>query len=326
MGKNFQIIFDDIQEGIWFQGLNDDFKESELISIAEGRKAYPEIEKTLKYDRPDIILADNGVPILVIERTVEVPSGHNVGQRFGRIAAAAEEGIPSIYLFPYVAFKHGGATKGPRYVNLRLFNAFEIMENELEGAITTINWPVDQGYEVIKSPEKDVRIKEYLNLFLELYYDKVPDINEAIKNSGFHKREISERNIFALTKVKRKKVYDGPPSSVNIVPVERLHKSPLARKYGLKFNEDISKFDELVIYKIGMTYVRSDPYTGTAMLYRHLYIEGYDECKRGLYLLIPDISIADWKAVDENRKDVRLYSEVADGILLKDGYISFINY
>ena len=48
------------------------------------------MQDVLSYDRPDIILVDGDTPILVVEETVEVPSGHNVGQRFARIAAAAQ--------------------------------------------------------------------------------------------------------------------------------------------------------------------------------------------------------------------------------------------
>ena len=48
------------------------------------------IQKLLKYDRPDIILVKEGVPKLVIEKTREVPTGHNVGQRFARLVNAVE--------------------------------------------------------------------------------------------------------------------------------------------------------------------------------------------------------------------------------------------
>ncbi|WP_226655862.1 hypothetical protein [Pseudalkalibacillus hwajinpoensis] len=313
---NHKIIFDDLQEGIWFKDLHPDFEDAELMSITEGRKIYPEIEKTLKYDRPDIILVDDETPILVIERTVEVPSGHNVGQRFGRLAGAAEEGIPCVYFFPYVAMKHGGETSGPRFVNLRLFRTIEIIENQLDGSITTINWPVDKDWEVIRQdPIKDKRVKEYITLFLEYYNQQTPNICQAIKDSYFHENEIRERDKFAEREIKRGAVYDAPPKSVEILPTKNI-------QLPIPTNE-LSEFDEIVVYKAGIENLRSDPYTGSAILYRYLYINGEPKKSRGLILHFPLIKVSDWNSLADTRKDVRNFKAVADGILFADGYLSF---
>jgi len=109
-----EIYYDSLQEGTWFKSMHDDLKDARLIAINDIKSGTP-VSKALEYDRPDIILADNGIPILVIERTIEVPTGHNVGQRFARLAAAAEAKIPLVYFGPYMARKHGGITSGPRY-------------------------------------------------------------------------------------------------------------------------------------------------------------------------------------------------------------------
>ena len=90
-----EIYYDNLQEGTWFKGLNPSFKSAKLIAINDIVVGTP-VAKALEYDRPDIILADNGIPILVVERTIEVPTGHNVGQRFARLAAAAEAKIPLV--------------------------------------------------------------------------------------------------------------------------------------------------------------------------------------------------------------------------------------
>jgi hypothetical protein len=57
------------------------------------------IERLLRYDRPDIILVEDEIPRLVLEKTREVPTGHNVGQRFGRLVNAAEEGVMVIFFY-----------------------------------------------------------------------------------------------------------------------------------------------------------------------------------------------------------------------------------
>ena len=110
----FEIYYDDLQEGMWFKSLNPSFGEAVLHPITGASSVNPALAPVLQYDRPDIVLTDSGKPILVIERTVEVPSGHNVGQRFARLAAAAQAKIPLVYFGPYAAYKHGGETQGPR--------------------------------------------------------------------------------------------------------------------------------------------------------------------------------------------------------------------
>jgi len=142
---NFIILYDEPHEAEWFRSLHDDLKDANEESITRNQQ-WPKVQSVLAYDRPDIILLDNGTPILIIEETVEVPSGHNVGQRFARIAAAAENHVPCLYFGPYVAKKHGGETAGPRYINVRLFHALDAMVRTTGTAVTTINWPVDNHY------------------------------------------------------------------------------------------------------------------------------------------------------------------------------------
>ena len=309
-----RIYYDDIQEGVWFQSLHADLEEVELVSISNTDRASPQIQKILSYDRPDIVLADSDDPILVIERTIEVPSGHNVGQRFARLAAAAQCKVPVVYFGPYAAYKHGGATQGPRYMNLRLFYALELMSKIEDVAITTINWPVDENYEIIRSPEKDDRIKQYLNLFFDIYYRmSLPEVNASIIKSKFEQEQLNGRRIFIREQVKKPEQYDSPPSSVVIGPIvgEVIPYSKL-------------KHAETVLYKIGMTYIRSDPYTGMVMLYDYLYAGGPNKRNRNIVLHMPNITQSMWyKASNSSRdrKDIRLYKLSSDGILFKDGYI-----
>ena len=101
----YEIFCDSLQEGLWFKKLNNSFSEARLVVIPNSQKGQQKygIDKVLQYDRPDIVLKDNDDVIFVLERTVEVPSGHNVGQRFGRLVAAAKERIPVVYFGPYMA-------------------------------------------------------------------------------------------------------------------------------------------------------------------------------------------------------------------------------
>lgn len=312
-----EIYYDSLQEGLWFKNLHHSLKDTTLHPFPTNNGP-TNIMRALSYDRPDIILVDGSQPILVLERTVEVPSGHNVGQRFARLVAAAQMGVPIVYFGPYAAYKHGGATQGPRYMNLRLFAALKKL-GEIEGtSVTTINWPVDNKYEIIQLPTiRDGRIKSYLNLFFDLYSKQgLSNLTVSITNSPFQLEQEEEQKMFTTKSVVEPEQYDSPPDSVLIQPWRMI--PILASEHPLNLNAI-----ETVLYKIGMTYVRSDPYTGMAMLYSYLYCGGMRNRSRDLVLHFPYISKEQWRTTASrgNRKDIRLFRLSADGVLFSDGYL-----
>lgn len=313
---NLTILYDEPQEAEWFRSLHTSLVDAREESISHAQN-WPEVRNVLAYDRPDIVLLDGETPILVVEQTVEVPSGHNVGQRFARIAAAAEAGVPCLYFGPYVAKKHGGKTAGRRYMNLRLFHALNVMEHMTGTAVTTINWPVDEQYEVRRDPAKDEDVRAYVSTFLSLYTNQ-PDLdhlNMALLQSDIHRRMIAERNIFARTEIRNPEQYDGPPDSVKfLTPLE------FRQRHG-QINSALQEFSDVAVYRIGATSLRADPYTGTSILYKYLYVSGAPS--RALVLWFPEITEAMWRkaAANEKRKDIRLFRIAADAILFADGLL-----
>lgn len=304
----FEILYDELHEAQWFKSLHPDLRDVPETSITEA-SSRPMLQRVLAYDRPDIILLDNGVPILVVEETVEVPSGHNVGQRFARIAAAAEARMPSVYFGPYMARKHGGETEGPRYMNLRLFGAIDNMIRVTGSAVTTINWPVDANCEIMKGLAKDKDMREYMSLFLELYYRDPASINTNILNSSLQYRLVQERDAFITSKIRNAAQYDSPPNSVLF-----LSAAELSANFP-QINTGKLKSDSIVLYNVGMTKIRSDPYTGMAILYKYLYIIGQE---RKLVLWFPFISAETWMQTSSTRKDKRLFMVASDAIIFSD--------
>jgi hypothetical protein len=314
---NWSIYADELHEGDWFRELHPGLADAREEEITGAVKRNPCLERVLLYDRPDIVLTDErDEPVLVIERTIEVPSGHNVGQRFARLAAAAEAGVPVVYFGPYAARKHGGITAGPRYMNLRLFAALDRVAEVNRSAVTCINWPVDSNFEIIRLPSKDDRIREYLALFFSAHDDRGrANVSETIRTSEFEATQLEERERFSST-LRRASDYDGPPKSVQIASGREIASSIGA--------PHLADFDQVVIYNVGMRKIRSDPYTGMAMLYRYLYVLGVDT-KRALILHFPQITTDKWRsaALSGRRKDIRLFRIAADGILFRDGaYLS----
>ena len=313
---NFTILYDEPQEAEWFRSLNIGFKNANLLPITDAQR-WPSVQGVLLYDRPDIILLDGQTPILVVEQTVEVPSGHNVGQRFARIAAAAEAGVPFLYFGPYVAMKHGGSTAGARYVNARLFLALDAVKKATGTAVTTISWPVDQYFEVRRDQLKDSDVREYIESLLGLYA-RQPDLealNKRILTSDIHQRMVAERDTFVSTSIRNPEQYHSPPPSVAI-----LTQPQFTRRHG-QVHRELQGVAEFVTYRVGMTYIRSDPYTGMAMLYKYLYV--LEEPSRALVLWFPNITRAMWHTAASNtiRKDVRLFRIAADAILFADGLV-----
>lgn len=311
---SYEVFCDSLQEGMWFKNLHPDFANASLMVIPGSQREQKKygIDRVLQYDRPDIVLKDNNRVIFVLERTVEVPSGHNVGQRFGRLVAAAKERIPVVYFGPYMAYKHGGDTAGPRYMNLRLFYSLQNVSEFYNTAITTINWPVDSHCEVLKTPVKDIRLKDYMDLFLGYYNSYgMNGLTEYIKNSSFQQQQYTEQQTFAQDQIRDPDQYDYPPDSVEIMPI-RQFESVYCQVPNLS-----RRISDVLVYHVGMNNIRSDPYTGMAALYHFLY--GRDNLIQVLHF--PNIYYCEWCNLRQTTKTYRMYKEFCHAILFSDGLI-----
>ena len=82
--KGFEVYYDSLTEANWFSSLHPAFdimSPKNRYEIIKRRGSNPQIiEDITAYDKPDIILLQDGKPLLVIEITSEVPTGHNIGQ------------------------------------------------------------------------------------------------------------------------------------------------------------------------------------------------------------------------------------------------------
>lgn len=84
------------------------------------------IRKILYLDAPDLIVEKDNEPILSLEITTEAGTGHNAFQRFSRIAAAAENGVPAFYIYPEgVIVTRKGAQSKWDVINPLIFSALE---------------------------------------------------------------------------------------------------------------------------------------------------------------------------------------------------------
>ena len=145
------------------------------------------------------------------------------------------------------------------------------------------------------------------------YYDSYgfSGLTEYIKNSPFQHSQIQEQKKFALTEIRSPEQYDVPPESVELLTV-----SAFKRRYNISYNFP-SNIQKIVLYHVGMTYIRSDPYTGMATLYKYLYTDN------NAYQILKFSNIPSklWYQQRQTSKSYRMYKEFSDAILFSDAFI-----
>jgi hypothetical protein len=282
----------------------------------------PAIERLLRYDRPDIIVTVDGKPRLVVEKTSEVPTGHNVGQRFARFANAVEEGVMVVFFLPFVAMKHGRYA-GVCYIPARLFMALETMERIHGVPVLAVNWPCNKTYELFRDGSQDDNMRRLVEDLLEndFVYCKCKVIDEL--------RQIM-RNTEAERTMKEPSTSEPPPSVKFVDTIQ--YAKVLEKDFPADFAMVPSVFldrKKTLVYELGMTPQncrREDPYTGTQFIYDYIW------CRSGpnpsnkhtnLVLSVPLVTKKRWNEANPNdpRRKSAVYYATANLIALKDGII-----
>ena len=317
MMEALDIYYDSLTEANWFSSLNPEFEIGKNnYHIIERRGNNPDlVDKIVEYDKPDIIVIKNDKPVLVIEITQEVPTGHNVGQRFARLVRAIELGIPAIYFFPFDAKKHG-AYAGICNLNIRLLEAAKKMY-EIHGTpLLCVNWPTDMHGEIIVDGSEDDVIKRILASYVDSGFDK--NCEEILNHLDFMCAEYASR-------LRVRPSYSKLPSSVT-----RVKTSELISRYRLdNVPLSFSVRPYTYVYRIDMTPAkckRQDPYTGMVFIYDYMVCRtgpNVEDKKSNLVLFFPYLTTSIWKEKNPNdltTKSCNWYL-TANMLILKDGNI-----
>lgn len=314
--RDLEIWSDSDVEADWFKSLSPLLANARESRIAGRTSNIEVINNLIKYDRPDIILLDRESPILVLEKTREVPTGHNVGQRFARLVRAAEQGIPVIYFLPFDAMKHGSYA-GMCHINLRLLKAMSRMSDIHKVPVLPLNWKCDSNGELIVDGSEDARIKlvveSLVESFPKKYNKETEDLNSEIEIE--FKRRMNE---FPN--------YENLPNSAEFMETSelvaqlksdfRVHTTFLNRKRSFVYTMDMSP-DKCR---------RQDPYTGMQFIYDYGWLRnGPQPLNRNdnLVLRIPRVDVETWirnNPNDLSSKSCNWYL-TADLIWLADGAI-----
>lgn len=308
---NYTIYCDNDTEYRWFANLSSRLSDAKKEVIGPRGTNPPAIDNLVRYDRPDIILVDeNETPVLVAERTREVPTGHNVGQRVARCVRAAELGVPFLKMMPFDAMKHG-VFAGRCGLNPRILECFERMWQIHRSPVLAVKWPVDQHYELIDDGSENMEISTLVDAYLRTGHD--PSIPEFGFVRHHNRTEVQLRtSMFAR--------YGAPPPSVSIVKT-----ADFISQYSALV--ELPKVDETVVYTIAMTpraCRREDPYTGTQFIYDYAYCRSGvrpEDKFRNLVLHFPKLTKTVFlknNPFDPDRKSSNWYL-TANAMLFKDG-------
>lgn len=316
---SISVYCDNDHEGKWFCSLSRQLAYAPIIRIKQRGHNPIYVEGLLRYDKPDIILINGEHPRLVVEKTSEVPSGHNIGQRFGRIVNAAEEGVLALFFIPFLARKHGRYSSAC-YIPGRFFNALEKIRIIHNVPVLALEWPSNSSYELITDSSENKEIGELIDDLIcnNFDYSKCHKIN-SIQNLMLERSQTCNKHTHHT------------PNSVKIRNtvdyVNELRKQ--FPKYSNTISTTILNRPLSLVYEIRMAETsckRTDPYTGTQFVYDYMV------CRKGqnpsdkiqnLILSFPYISRRVWLKSNPNKQSQKsaLWYATANLIVLRDGLI-----
>ena len=314
----YNIYSDNLIEAEWFKSLNKKFSDSKVALIKSRGNNLPIIEKIISYDRPDIILLKNNKPLLVVEKTREVPTGHNVGQRMARLVRSVELNIPTIFFFPFDSRKHG-VHSGICNMNARILLAFKCMWKIHDCPIIALNWKSDDDGELIGDGSENNQLIEII--------DVLEKDNFNSKSKIFNKLRVDNENEY-LSRIKIRRSYSEKPSSVYAKETNIFIKK-FEKRLNKKTIENLKKNKTTIIYKMIMSEdkcKRQDPYTGTQFIYDYCYCRNgikVNDKHSNLVLFFPEIRKSIWKKKNPNNINTKScnWYLTANLLLLKDGDI-----
>jgi hypothetical protein len=313
----YEIWGDNENESLWFQGLDSRLQFAEIRNIGQRGSNTELVDSLVTYDRPDIILLFDEKPILVLEKTAEVPTGHNVGQRVARLVRAAEHEVPVLFFLPFDARKHGTFT-GVCSINTRLIKAMVRMSEIHKVPVLPVEWPSKKtDGELVIDGTQDAKLAHLVSSLLDSFPSKSNLVTKEYES--WLAGELERRN-------DQHPPYKKLPSSAKI---EKTSEFLASLPFDSSSYSSLLSREKTLIYRMDMSpekCKREDPYTGTQFIYDYGWLrEGPRPVDRESNLLIhvPRVTIKRWREANPNdprRKSSNWYI-TADGIVLKDGII-----
>jgi hypothetical protein len=285
------------------------------------------IKKILYLDAPDLIVELDSEPIFSIEVSTEAGTGHNVFQRFGRLAASVENNVPTFYIYPEaVIINRANSTKWDS-INPLVFRALDNVMSVYKIPALFYYFPSDfRTYPIAtNSPNllnKGLKFDTNRNYAgcpdsrdseMRLMFHAINEIIDVVENMGVIRgREsllgkrilIDRRNLMQNEFVIKGGSNNMSPLTATIkVPTEYIlnHLSKY-ESTSYKIGELLKSREETIIYKVDASF-RGDPYPGALAAIDYLVSrEGktFEDRKYNLVMAWSDI------VIDKKKKTITL--------------------
>ncbi|PIY12341.1 MAG: hypothetical protein COZ18_02260 [Flexibacter sp. CG_4_10_14_3_um_filter_32_15] len=275
------------------------------------------IKKILYLDAPDLIIEIDHEPIFSVEVSTEAGTGHNVFQRFARLAASVENNVPSFYIYPEAVIITRQNT-APRWdkINPLVFKALDDVMSIYKIPSLFYYFPTDYPHDAVTSPnllKKGVKYDQNRNYAgsplatdseMQLMFSAMNEIIGVVENQGvirgrenlLNKRLIIDRRTFMNQEfiVKGGTMNTSPLSATLKIPTQYLLN--YLRKHEnthYQIGELLKSRNETIIYKVDAKF-RGDPYPGALAAIDYLLCregKSFEERKYNLVMVWGNLTI-----------------------------------
>ncbi len=258
------------------------------------------IKKILYLDAPDLIVEIDHEPIFSVEVSTEAGTGHNVFQRFARLAASVENNVPSFYIYPEaVIITRQNASPQWDRINPLIFKALDDVMSIYKIPSLFYYFPTDyKTYpDASTSPNlihKGLKFDPNRNYSgsplgtdseMTLMFTAMNEIINVVEKHGvivgrdklLSKRPIINRRTFMNQEFVRKggTMNTSPLSAIEKVPTQYiLNYLSQFESSSYQIGELLRSRQETIVYKVDAKF-RGDPYPGT------LAAIDYLKCREG---------------------------------------------
>ncbi len=298
------------------------------------------IKKILYLDAPDLIVEINHEPIFSVEVSTEAGTGHNVFQRFARLAASVENNVPTFYIYPeaVIITRRNSNPKWDK-INPLIFKALDDVMSIYNIPALFYYFPTDfrEFPTASESPNlinKGVKFdtnrnfsgsplgsdEEMQGMFLAM--NEIINVVEEVgvisgREKLLRKRLIIDRRAFMNQEfiTKDGNLDTSPLSAIEIIPTSYIlnHLSSYENA-NYKIGELLRSRDETVVYKVNAKF-RGDPYPGALAAIDYLKCregKSFEERRYNLVMVWGELT------VDEENKTIQIESK-------KSTIIDFVN-
>jgi hypothetical protein len=298
--------------------------ESDANNAAQFHTMPDHIKQILYLDAPDLIVELDSEPIFSIEVSTEAGTGHNVFQRFGRLAASVENNVPAFYIYPEAVIINrakGNTTKWDS-INPLVFRALDNVMSIYRIPALFYYFPSDYRSHSLASSSPNIRNKglkfdtnrnfagspDSRDIEMKLMFDAINEIINIVETNGVIKgrEKLLGKRIIIDRKNFMQSEFAAKGGNQNMSPLTATIKVPTDyiinylksfESSSYKIGELLRSRKETILYKVDAQF-RGDPYPGALAAIDYLLCRDgktFEDREYNLVLAWADIEVDDKK-------------------------------